>query len=57
MGGYRSEMAKPPGSVQWRMGICAIAPVYGVVFLALVVAGVGEGAIEGGQGRLDPLNP
>jgi MFS family permease len=29
------------------MGICAIAPVYGVVFLALVVAGIGEGAIEG----------
>ena len=29
------------------MGLCALAPVYGVVLLALMVAGVGEGMIEG----------
>lgn len=29
------------------IGICAVAPLYGVVFLALVVAGIGEGVIEG----------
>lgn len=29
------------------MAICAIAPIYGVVFLALVIAGLGEGVIEG----------
>ena len=29
------------------MGLCAIAPVYGIVFLALVIAGIGEGFIEG----------
>ena len=29
------------------MGLCAFAPAYGFVFLALVVAGLGEGVIEG----------
>lgn len=29
------------------MGLCALAPAYGFVFLALVVAGLGEGVIEG----------
>ncbi|HSV74431.1 MAG TPA: MFS transporter [Chthonomonadales bacterium] len=29
------------------IGLCSIAPVYGVLFLALLVAGVGEGVIEG----------
>ena len=29
------------------MGLCALAPAYGILFLALVVAGVGEGVIEG----------
>ncbi len=29
------------------MGLCALAPGYGVLFLALVVAGLGEGIIEG----------
>lgn len=29
------------------MGLCALAPAYGMVFLALVVAGIGEGVIEG----------
>jgi MFS family permease len=29
------------------MGLCALAPAYGLVFLALVVAGLGEGVIEG----------
>jgi fucose permease len=29
------------------MGLCALAPAYGFVFLALLVAGLGEGVIEG----------
>lgn len=29
------------------MGLCAFAPAYGVVFLALMVSGIGEGVIEG----------
>jgi predicted MFS family arabinose efflux permease len=29
------------------MGLCALAPSYGVLFLALVVAGSGEGVVEG----------
>lgn len=29
------------------IGLCALAPAYGVLFAALVVAGVGEGTIEG----------
>jgi len=29
------------------MGLCAIAPTYGVLFLALMLAGFGEGVIEG----------
>ena len=29
------------------MGLCAIAPGYGVLFLALMIAGTGEGIIEG----------
>lgn len=29
------------------MGLCAFAPSYGMVFLALAVAGIGEGVIEG----------
>jgi fucose permease len=29
------------------IGICAVAPLYGIVFLALVIAGIGEGVIEG----------
>lgn len=29
------------------MGLCALAPAYGFVFLALVIAGLGEGVIEG----------
>ena len=29
------------------VGICAVAPAYGVLFLALAVAGMGEGVIEG----------
>ncbi len=29
------------------MGLCALAPTYGFVFLALLLAGVGEGVIEG----------
>jgi MFS family permease len=29
------------------MGLCAAAPIYGVLFLALLVAGLGEGVIEG----------
>lgn len=29
------------------MGLCAAAPMYGVLFLALLVAGIGEGVIEG----------
>jgi len=29
------------------MGFCALAPTYGVLFLALMVAGTGEGIIEG----------
>lgn len=29
------------------MGLCALAPAYGFVFLALVVAGIGEGVLEG----------
>ena len=29
------------------MGLCAIAPFYGVLFLALLIAGMGEGVIEG----------
>ena len=27
--------------------LCAIAPIYGVLFLALMIAGLGEGVIEG----------
>ena len=29
------------------IGICALAPVYGVLFLAIAIAGIGEGVIEG----------
>lgn len=29
------------------MGICALAPAYGFLFLALMIAGLGEGVIEG----------
>ena len=29
------------------IGICALAPTYGVLFLALAIAGIGEGVIEG----------
>lgn len=29
------------------MGLCALAPYYGILFLALMVAGMGEGVIEG----------
>lgn len=29
------------------MGLCALAPVYGILFLALTIAGIGEGVIEG----------
>ncbi len=29
------------------MGLCAVAPAYGVLFLALMIAGTGEGIIEG----------
>jgi MFS family permease len=29
------------------MGLCAVAPTYGVLFLALMLAGFGEGVIEG----------
>ncbi len=29
------------------MGLCVVSPVYGVLFLALMIAGVGEGVIEG----------
>ncbi|OGV75450.1 MAG: hypothetical protein A3K19_25605 [Lentisphaerae bacterium RIFOXYB12_FULL_65_16] len=29
------------------VGLCAIAPGYGILFLALVIAGMGEGVIEG----------
>jgi len=29
------------------MGLCAIAPVYGILFTALMIAGIGEGIIEG----------
>lgn len=29
------------------VGLCAVAPTYGIVFLALIVAGIGEGVVEG----------
>lgn len=29
------------------MGLCALAPAYGILFLALAIAGIGEGVIEG----------
>lgn len=29
------------------MGLCALAPTYGILFLALMLAGLGEGMIEG----------
>jgi len=29
------------------MGLCAAAPIYGILFLALMIAGIGEGFIEG----------
>ena len=29
------------------VGICAVAPVYGILFLGLMIAGIGEGVIEG----------
>jgi MFS family permease len=29
------------------MGLCALAPRYGILFLALMIAGIGEGVIEG----------
>lgn len=29
------------------MGLCAVTPFYGVLFLALMIAGLGEGVIEG----------
>jgi MFS family permease len=29
------------------MGLCAVAPSYGILFLALMLAGLGEGVIEG----------
>lgn len=29
------------------MGLCAVAPAYGILFLALMIAGLGEGVIEG----------
>lgn len=29
------------------MGLCAVAPIYGILFLALMIAGFGEGIIEG----------
>ena len=29
------------------MGLCALAPSYGILFLALMIAGTGEGVIEG----------
>jgi fucose permease len=29
------------------LGLCALAPVYGILFLALMIAGSGEGVIEG----------
>ena len=29
------------------MGLCAISPAYGVLFVALMIAGIGEGVIEG----------
>ena len=29
------------------VGVCAVAPTYGIVFLAILVAGLGEGVVEG----------
>jgi MFS family permease len=29
------------------VGLCAIAPIYGILFLGLAIAGIGEGVIEG----------
>ena len=40
------------------MGMCAIAPSYGILFLALMVAGLGEGVIEGlGTPFVQDLHP
>jgi MFS family permease len=40
------------------MGLCAIAPTYGILFLALAGAGIGEGVIEGlGTPFVQDLHP
>jgi len=45
--GKRKTMGWAVALMGVGMSLCAIAPFYGILFLALLVAGMGEGVIEG----------
>jgi MFS family permease len=45
--GKRKTFGAAVGLMGVGVALCALAPVYGVLFLALMVAGLGEGVIEG----------
>jgi fucose permease len=44
--GKRKTLGMTVGLMSVGVGLCAIAPVYGILFLAMLVVGLGQGGIE-----------